>query len=144
MRFASLLCCLVLATPAAAWDFSPLPICTMSRQSDGAETIVTYDPAIQEYAIHITLDGAIWPPSDVFAIRFEGGRGLTISTGRHVIDEGGARLTVRDRGFGNVLAGLEANAVAIAVLGDRAITVPLDGAAEAVADFRACGVLPLT
>ena len=74
----------------------------------------------------------------IFAIRFDGPRGLTISTDRHVILDDGATLTVTDRGFGNVLNGLEFNDTATALLGDRAVAFALDGAGPAVRAFRAC------
>jgi hypothetical protein len=61
-----------------------------------------------------------------------------ISTGRHVLSEDGRTLSVRDRGFGNVLNGLEFNVVALAATGDRVVSIDLDGAAPEVAAFRAC------
>jgi hypothetical protein len=75
-------------------------------------------------------------------MRFDGPRGNTITTDQHVISGGGATVTVTDRGFGNVLNGLEYNRIATALLGDRAVAVSLDGAAPAVREFRACAKGP--
>ena len=129
---------LLLAAPARAWEFSPDPICTLTHDTGAAAVRVTHDPRIPEYAITLTLAEGAWPDGPIFAIRFDGARGLTISTTRHVLGQGGAALTVTDRGFGNVLDGLQFNDTATALLGDRAVPVPLDGAAGPVAAFRAC------
>lgn len=137
MRSAALALTL-LATPALAWDFTPAPICTLFHQGEAMSVMVTYDPQIKEYAIHLSREGG-WPEAPVFSMRFEGPRGLTISTDRHVIDPADPRtLTVRDRGFGNVLNGLKFNSRAVAVLGDLEVPVLLDGASPAVDEFRAC------
>lgn len=123
---------------AAAWEFSPVPICTLFHQDADVAVMVTYDPATGEYAIQLSREGG-WPDAAVFSMRFEGQRGLTISTTRHVIEAEDTRtLTVRDRGFGNVLNGLNFNQRAVAVLGDLEVHVSLDGAAPAVEEFRAC------
>ncbi len=127
----------VAAAPALAWDFSPDPVCTLSFDGKTSVT-VTYDPRLSEYAIRLTRPDRPWPPGAVFAIRFEGARGLTISTDRHASGDGGTTLTVRDTGFGNVLDGLQFNETATALIGDTAETIPLDGAAEPVEAFRAC------
>lgn len=123
---------LPLAAPAAAWEFSPLPVCTLSAP----QVTVTYDAALPEYAITLTLPAGDWPTGTNFAIRFDGDRPLTIGTDRHVID--GNRLTVRDRGFGNVLDGLQFNTTALAIAGDQVLVIPLGDAAPAVAQFRDC------
>ncbi|MCI5109980.1 MAG: excinuclease ABC subunit B [Marivita sp.] len=124
--------------PAAAWEFTPAPICTLFHQDADVAVMVTYDPASGEYAIHLSREGG-WPNAAVFSMRFEGPRGLTISTTRHVIETEDTRtLTVRDRGFGNVLNGLNFNQRAVAVLGDLEVSMSLDGAAPAVEEFRAC------
>ena len=136
MRIALLL--LLLASPLRAWDFTPVPICALTHDTGAAHLRVTHDPRIPEYAITLTLAQGAWPDAPIFAIRFDGPRGLTISTTRQVLSEGGAALTVTDRGFGNVLDGLQYNDTATALLGDRALPVPLAGAAGPVAAFRAC------
>lgn len=129
--FACLLC--LVPVPAFAWTFSPLPVCTI-ESTDGAVR-VTFDPATGLYAIALMRPEG-WPPAPVFAIRFEGLAARTISTDRHVV--AGATLTVTDRGFGNVLTGLEFNATATAVLGDDLLRIDLTGAGPAVRAFRAC------
>jgi hypothetical protein len=131
MRVLALLLCL--AQPAGAWTFTPLPICTIASDDETVE--VTFDPATGLYAIHLTRAEG-WPPGPVFALRFEGAAPLTISTDRHRID--GPRLTVTDRGFGNVLAGMERNARATALIADLAVPIDLAGAADPVARFRDC------
>jgi len=124
--------------PAVAWDFTPVPICTLFHQDADVAVMVTYNPADGEYAIQLSREGG-WPEASVFSMRFEGPRGLTISTTRHTIEVEDTRtLTVRDRGFGNVLNGLNYNMRAVAVLGDLEVPVSLDGAAPAVEEFRAC------
>lgn len=126
----------LLATPAASWEFSPIPVCTL-RDTGAVATEVTYDGVL--YAIHLTRAEG-WPDAPVFAIRFEGAAPLTISTSRHVIE--GNRLTVTDRGFGNVLNGMQFNRTATALIGDLSVPIDLSGAADPVAAFRACPDLP--
>lgn len=133
-----LIACLCLAvTPATAWEFRPTPVCTLLHDTADASLRVTYDPRVPEYAITIRL-AATWSVGPVFAIRFDGPRGLTISTTRHRLHDGGRALTVTDSGFGNVLDGLEFNDRATAATGETAVPFGLDGAAPAVAAFRAC------
>ncbi|WP_220749441.1 excinuclease ABC subunit B [Jannaschia pagri] len=112
-----------------------MPICTLAHVEPSALVMVTYDPDTRLYALHMERAGG-WPEAEVFALRFEDGAALTISTDRHVVE--GTRLTVIDRGFGNVLRGLEANTKAVAVLGDLSVEVSLTDAAPAVAAFRDC------
>ncbi len=128
---------LLTAAPALAWETRSGRVCELVHDGETAFVRVTYDPAIPEYSIAITPE-LPWLNSPVFAMRFDGPRSNIISTDRHVISGGGATLTVTDSGFGNVLNGLEFNHTATALLGDRAIAVPLDGAGPAVRDFRAC------
>ncbi|MEM1343583.1 MAG: hypothetical protein AAGI34_03255 [Pseudomonadota bacterium] len=141
MRWLSVLLCLAVS-PAWAWEFTPSPICTLSHDWEASSVRVTYDPRVPEYAI--ALKRAVpWPEDGAFTIRFEGPQGLTISTSRHQLSEGGAVLTVTDRGFGNVLDGLQFNRTAIARTGSAALSVPLEGAAPAVEAFRACATAPV-
>ena len=128
---------LLATTPAFGWEATSGPVCELTHEGEAARVRVTFDPAIAEYAIAITPDHP-WSTGPVFAIRFDGPRGLTITTDRHAILDNGATLTVTDRGFGNVLNGLEFNETATALLGDRAVVLALDGAAPAVRAFRAC------
>ncbi len=125
----------LLAAPAHAWQFSATPICTLTHETSEVAVKVTYDPRVPEYAIALTRNTP-WPVFPVFAMQFDGPRGLTISTNRHTLNDG--TLTVTDRGFGNVLNGLEFNETALAMTGDEAIAIPLTGAATAVQAFRAC------
>ncbi len=128
---------LLTSAPALAWEARSGRVCELVHDGETAFVRVTFDPAIPEYSIAIT-PVLPWLNSPVFAMRFDGPRSNTISTDRHVITGGGETLTVTDSGFGNVLNGLEFNHTATALLGDRAIAVPLDGAGSAVRDFRAC------
>lgn len=124
------------AGPGTAWEFSPTPVCTLSNGAQGPEISVTYDPALTApYTIALTRPEG-WPAADVFSITFVGPRGLTITTRNHRID--GSTLSVSDRGFGNVLKGLEFNTTATAVLGSVVTQSPLAGAATAVQAFREC------
>ncbi len=132
------LCIALLACPATAWEFTSQPVCTISHDTGEVALKVTYDPAVAIYEIRLTLDGQPWPRAPVFAIRFDGPAGLTISTDRHRLSGGDRTLSVTDTGFGNVLNGLGLNDTATMLLGDRAIGIPLEGAAEPVEAFRAC------
>ncbi|WP_211605488.1 hypothetical protein [Jannaschia faecimaris] len=133
------LCLCTLPWPALAWTFSPVPICTM-EQIRGKSTIqVTFDPDSQIYSLHIDR-AAGWRAFPVFVLQFNGPVPLTISTTRHRIE--GTRLTVTDRGFGNVLAGLESNQTATAILGQTSLAIDLSKAAAKVEAFRACPSRP--
>jgi len=55
-----------------------------------------------------------------------------------VISNDGRSLSVSDTGFGNVLDGVQFNALMLATVGDQGITIPLAGAAGPMADFRTC------
>lgn len=128
---------LLSAAPALAWETRPGRVCELIHDGENAFVRVTYDPAIAQYAIEVrTVEP--WPGGPIFAMRFDGPRGLTITTDRHIVSDGGQSLTVTDSGFDNVLNGLEFNHTATALLGDRAVPVSLDGAAPAVQEFRAC------
>jgi hypothetical protein len=129
---------ILLATPAAAWEFSPRPICTLSDTSDAGEITVTYDAEITEYTITVTLPDGTWPDAPTFAMAFEGERPISIQTDRFTLSNVGRSLTVKDRGFGNVLNGLEFNSRAYAVLGDTTVGFSLDGITPAITAFRAC------
>ncbi|MCC5975472.1 MAG: excinuclease ABC subunit B [Rubellimicrobium sp.] len=126
------------AGPALAWEFVEDRLCRMTGGTDEVLVEVTFDPVGGDYAISLTLTGATWPAADVFGIAFDGGWPLLIQTDRHALTGDGRTLTVTDTGFGNVLAGMEFNRTASAIADDRQVAIPLDGAAEAVAAFRAC------
>jgi hypothetical protein len=131
--------CLALAPgPALAWTFSPDPVCTLAHDDPAVRIVVIHDPGPGDYAITLTLTGAVWPESPAFHITFQGPRPLTIGTGSHALSDDRRSLTVRDTGFGNVLNGLEFNADALAFAGDRRVPFSLSGAADPVRAFRTC------
>ncbi len=129
-------CC---AQSAQAWEFTPGRPCLLTHSTSTAEIELTYDPVTPLYTVTVTRE-APWPDAPFFVMRFEGPNGLTISTDRQ--EFGGQRraLTVTDRGFGNVLDGLQYNDRAVAILGDVEVSFPLAEAADAVAAFRDCRV----
>jgi len=134
----------VLATPALAWEAGVEgTVCTLSHDEPDARVRLTYDPATPEYTITLTRRDEPWVTAPNFSLRFDGPRPIFISTDRHTLKAGNAALSVADRGFGNVLDGLQFNRTAVAVTGDQAIAIPLDGAAPEVAAFRACATAPL-
>lgn len=134
---------LLLATPATAWEFSALPVCTLTDTSDAGEIIVTYDAEITEYAVTVTLPNGTWPSDPTFGMAFAGERPISIQTDRYTLSNDGRSLTVKDRGFGNVLNGLEFNTRAYAILGDTTIGFSLSGIGPAVSAFRACPAVNL-
>ena len=141
MRYA--LAFLTLATPAAAWDFQPLPVCTLSFDNGKATVRVTYDPAEAEpYAITLDRRDQMWVDAPVFALWFDGPAQAMIRTDRHKLSNNDARLTVTDKGFDNVLGGMALNHVVTAMLGDQIIVLPLIGAAAEVERFLACRANP--
>ncbi|MEL6582291.1 MAG: excinuclease ABC subunit B [Pseudomonadota bacterium] len=123
-------------TAAFAWEFTADPICTIRHEAGAGDWRITYDPRSALYAI--TVDAPSWAAAPEFGIRFEGGDPLTIRTGAHFLSDDGKTVIVRDRGFGNVLNGLQFNATATAFLGTRSVSVGLMGAAPAVEAFKAC------
>ena len=140
---ASLLALLLAAAPAAAWEFTAQPVCTLRHAQGGAEVALTYDPRLPEpYAITVTRPEP-WPEAPSFAIRYGGARPLVITTDRHRRSPDGRSLTVTDEGFGNVLDGLEFNDSATALSGAEALPLDLTGAAPEVRRFRACAEAPL-
>lgn len=137
----SLICLFLSASPVFAWDFTPGLPCVLRHQTPEAEIELTYDPTQPLYTLSVRQTEA-WPGAPVFAMRFDGPAGLTISTDRHALSADGRTVSVADRGFGNVLNGLQFNNGATALLGDKEIRFPLDGAAEPVAAFRICRAAP--
>jgi hypothetical protein len=133
----------LLASPAAAWEFAATPICTLTDTSDAGEITVTYDASITEYTITVTLPDGTWPTAQTFAMAFAGGRPISIQTDRYTLSADGRSLTVKDRGFGNVLNGLEFNTRAYAVLGDTTMGITLDGIGPAISAFRDCPAVNL-
>ena len=136
MRFATL-SALFLATPAFAWEFEPLPVCTVTHETDDVALEMTYNHSNGQYALSLTTD-APWPDDPVFAMRFDGAFDLTIATDRQVYSSDRRTLTARDQGFSNVLNGLQFNTFATPIAGNRTIPIPLNGAAEVIKEFRDC------
>jgi hypothetical protein len=136
MRWIIILMCI--ASPAAAWEFSPSPVCTLSDTSADGTIVVTYDASLPEYSVTITLPEGTWSDDPGFAMTFAGNRPISIETDRHRISPDGRSLTVTDSGFGNVLNGLEFNQRAYATSGDTTVGVSLDGIGPAMKAFRAC------
>ena len=116
---------LSLASPAAAWKFTPVPVCTLTHTTGDTTLTVTCDPRAPQPSTLAATGG--WPAAPAFPITFAGPRGLTISTARHTVS--GGTLTVADTGFGNVRDGLEFNDSATLTAGPRSVTLPLEGAA---------------
>ncbi|MEM7473146.1 MAG: hypothetical protein AAF340_17490 [Pseudomonadota bacterium] len=141
MRLALTLLIAALIWPlhAAAWTFTPGLICRLSHATPVAEIELTYDPSGPLYSVTVSQANPL-PQSRVFSMRFIGPAGRTISTDRHSFSDGGRAVTAQDRGFGNVLDGLQFNDMAEAILGDTILRFPLDGAAEPTEKFRKCEV----
>lgn len=135
---------ILLASPATAWQFAPLPICTLSHNSDAGQLTLTYDASVPQYRITLTLPRGTWPDAPIFGMAFVGDMPINIQTSRHQISPDGRSLTVTDSGFGNVLDGLQYNTRAYAIAGDTTMALPLDGIADAITAFRACPDLALT
>ncbi len=128
------------ASGAWAWDARITDVCEIYHEGAEGEVLIRYDPSTTLYSLTVTRPNA-WPSAPVFAIRF-GQTGLTISTTRHQLSGSGQSLSVSDSGFGNVLLGLETAATATAFTETASASFDLDGAGEAVADFRSCLVAP--
>ncbi|MGI3186214.1 hypothetical protein [Nioella aestuarii] len=131
-----------LATPAHAWQSGyEGHLCTLTHSEPAVEVRLTFDPAGPLYTITVTAPEP-WPEAPYFGIRFAGAEPNTITTSRHQLDTTGRSLTVTDRGFSNVLDGLEFNETASAFAGLSAVDIDLDGAAPEVQAFRACTTAP--
>lgn len=130
---------LLFATPATAWEaFSEGPVCYLTHATEDAEVVVSHDRRKPlPYAIEIDRFET-WAQGPVFMIQFDGPARNTISTGRHQMDAENRKLTVTDRGFDNVLNGIERNFLAVAMTGSTATVIPLTGAAPEVEKFRNC------
>ena len=128
---------LLIATPSFAWEASrDGPVCLLAHETDEAEIVVSHDiTKTVPYAIQLTRKNG-WQPGPVFAIRFDGLGPRTITTDRHTLTDD--TLSVTDTGFGNVLDGISQNFVALAMTGETALVIPLEGAAPEVEKFKAC------
>ena len=135
----------LLPFPALAWEFSPDPMCTLIHQAEDAEIAITYDSALPQYTLFITLRSGEWPNAAGFQMFFGGRRDVTIGTTRHSLSTASATLTVLDSGFGNVLDGLEFNDTVVSTSGATTVIADLSNAAPAVQAFRDCPAdLPAT
>lgn len=142
MRYVLATIALCTALPATAWEAgTDGPLCTLTHSAPDATVRLTYDPSVPLYTITMTGD-APWPVAAIFGMTFDGPRPNTIQTDRHVLSPDRSALSVSDRGFGNVLDGLQYNDTATGFSGGARVTVSLDGAAEPVAAFRACLIAP--
>ena len=124
--------------PATAWEATLGPICTLTHETQTAQIALTYDPSQPLYTISIKRKGAPWPEGVPFEMEFLGPAPLRIGTDRQVLSDGGQTLTVTDRGFGNVLNGLQFNGQARAMAGAASEAMSLSGASEPVQAFRDC------
>lgn len=132
----------LLATPAAAWQAGvDGALCTLTHVEGDAQVRLTFDPSVPLYTIAVS-GAEPWPTAPGFSMTFEGPRPNTIRTDRHILSLDRGTLSVSDRGFGNVLDGLQFNTTALAVSGAAVVEVSLDGAAAEVEAFRACGQTP--
>ena len=139
MRVALAISAMLVGSPGFGWEFTPDPVCTVRHEMEGGSLVMTFDPRRgQAYSIAVTRAGTPWPAAPGSGLAFIGPRGMTISTTRHVLSDGGATLSVSDSGFGNVLNGLEFNETAVALSGTAEIRFPLAGAAPEIRAFRAC------
>lgn len=130
------------ATPASAWQAGIRgPLCTLTHTEGDVSVLLTFDPTVPLYTIAISGPDP-WPFSAQFSMNFEGPQPNMIRTDRHVLSSDLGTLSVSDRGFGNVLDGLQFNTTASAISGDTTIRMSLDGAAPEVEAFRACGQTP--
>lgn len=125
------------AAPAAAWEYTPGQPCLLEHAEGDVEVALTYDPTAPLYSISVTR-AEPFAQAPVFAMEFLGAASLIISTNQHSLSADGRTVTVTDRGFGNVLNGLQYNQTARALLGDQVVSVSLNGAAEPTAAFREC------
>ena len=118
MRFFAFL--ILWATPATAWEFTAGLPCVLNHVSPQAEIELTYDPTQPLYTVTVER-ASPWPGDRIFAMRFDGPSGLSISTDRHALRRDGRAVRVSDTGFGNVLNGLQFNDQVTAILGDAEI-----------------------
>lgn len=122
----------------ADWRFEESTICVLTGETSDSIVVLTHDYAEGRYTISMQRPGQTWQPGPTLSIAFEGGRPLTISTDRHALSEAGDVLSVSDRGFGNVLDGMQFNEQMTILTGEHSVVVPLNQAAPEVQDFRDC------
>ena len=133
----------VCATQASAWTFTETDICRLTYAEDAAAVEITFDPSENIYSITLTRPEP-WPAAPTFQLRFDGPIPLIIGTDQHELTDDGQSLSVRDTGFGNVLDGIQYNAMMTALIGDEAVTLSTMTAPDAVEAFRNCPSSPLS
>lgn len=129
------------AQAASAWEFTPGTPCLLTHETDISSVELTFDPTGPLYSISLT-QAAPFVDAPIFSMQFAGQQPISISTDRHQLSNEGRTVTVVDRGFGNVLNGLQFNHTATATLGTQVMSFNLADAADPVAAFRACDTLP--
>jgi len=133
---------LLAAQPALAWDVRLGSICVLEDQQTDVAVTLTHDPEGPLYSITITTPTP-WPDGPVFAIAFLGDTPLRITTNQHVLSNDRRAITVVDRGFGNVLNGMEFNTTAVASLGGRDVSFDLQTVDDPMQPFRTCTPQPV-
>lgn len=129
---------LVFASPATAWDFAETNVCTVTHDASNVFVAVTFDPTTEIYELTLTLKNQTWGNGHAFRIVFDGQNPIVIGTDRQTLSEDQTQLRVSDRGFGNVLDGIQFNETMTASLEDQSIAISLTGAAGPMAAFRLC------
>ncbi|MEM1301161.1 MAG: hypothetical protein AAGH17_01155 [Pseudomonadota bacterium] len=132
----------LLASPSTAWDVTTGAICVLEDQQSGVAVTLTYDPEGPLYSITVTTPTP-WADGPVFAIAFLGANPLQITTNQHVLSEDKRAVTVVDRGFDNVLNGMEFNTTAIASLAGREVAFDLQAVDDPMQPFKNCAPQPL-
>lgn len=134
--------CMLAIGPAFGWEAGVEGrLCTLSHSDENGDVRLTFDPSIPLYTITLTAPDP-WPVAPFFSMVFDGGSPNIIRTERHVLSPDRYSLSVSDRGFGNVLDGLQFNATASGISGPAVVTLSLEGAADEVSAFRNCGTAP--
>ena len=128
---------------ATAWEATIGDTCTLAHETDQAQVLLTFDPAQPLYSITVTRKDQPWQSAPIFGMSFADRTPSTITTPRHQLSEDRFAVSVEDRGFGNVLDGLQFNDRTVVFLGDQSVTFQLDGAAPEVLAFRECRPLPV-
>ena len=142
MKLLPIVFALLAVSPATAWEAGvDGALCTLTHHEEDASVRLTFDPSVPLYTISITGTHP-WPAAPGFSMTFDGPRPNTIRTNRHVRSPDLATLSVSDRGFGNVLDGLQFNTTASATSGEMTVRLSLAGAAPEVMAFRDCGITP--
>lgn len=138
--FKSLLAFLLLipSLVSASWRFDETTACVITGETPETVVVVIHDYQAGRYTIAVSQTGQTWTPGPDLSIAFQGGRELVIGTDQHFLSDEGDVLMVTDRGFGNVLDGMQFNQRMTINTGEHIVKIDLNGAAAAVAEFRDC------